>query len=182
MNKLQTLLDEVNLPIQLKGYFVNSKSTSKYLTEEMLYVIEDLFIFFNSLYVIDTSEFSSAIIKAVRNTKNSNSLYEKFKIMIETEIKLTSKDTHTQHSITSSKIEIEGIFLFQVFLDTAKSFEDYIDRISKKETVNPELIYKSLGKIDFITSITKDLYFEELRKLGEELIMSDSVKERRNYL
>ena len=55
---LSELINKANIPEQLKTYFKESNEGKAYLNKSMLTEIEELYTFYNALYLFDETEFS----------------------------------------------------------------------------------------------------------------------------
>ncbi|WLV25845.1 hypothetical protein QR721_06490 [Aciduricibacillus chroicocephali] len=70
MDNLNQIIDELNLPTQLKVYLNSSEQTKEQLTVGILKEIEDLYNFYQALYLFDTSEFSAFTITSLKRCKD----------------------------------------------------------------------------------------------------------------
>lgn len=168
MSDIHKLVKKVQIPNQLKSYFIESESILEYLTDDKLFILEDLYIYFDSIYEFDTSEFCVAAVAVIRRPHELDSFYYYLKKVIEKKVDLQTKDKN--RLTDKSYIHIEKILLDQMFKESADIFIDNIDKLIKKEDVALSSLYKSIGKLELITDITSDHYFEKLKNSGEMLI------------
>src|SRR5699024_9021225 len=155
LDGINTLVIDSGLPSQLKEYFTTSKIIKDVLTSETIKEIEDLYIFYHSLYYFDTSEFSAYTITSLKRTKDIKSFYFYLKKVIDTNLELKSKD---ESIYTLREALLTGDeFLDKLFKGVFINFGTSVYKISDNDT-NIDLFstYKDLGKMELIIDLTND--------------------------
>lgn len=72
---MKDFINGSKLPSQLKEYFTTSESIKGIINKKLLSEIEDLYIYYTSLYIFDTSEFSAYTITSLKKCKDLDSFY-----------------------------------------------------------------------------------------------------------
>lgn len=74
-NNIEDYIQEKNIPGQLKKYFITSIRGKSFIDEGMLAEIEELYIYYSSLYYFDETEFSSYIITTLERGSEHTAYY-----------------------------------------------------------------------------------------------------------
>lgn len=165
MNELNTLVKASKLPNQLKEYFTNSESIKEVITVKLIKEIEDLYIYFNSLYSFDKSEYSAYTITSLKRCKDLDSLYFYLKKVLETNLKLQSKDNECDQYLLKNKT------VNRIFQNTASDYFILIDKIYEKEKdIDMAETYKALGKIELIVELIDHNDFKKYLIAGNRII------------
>ena len=93
LNEFDSMVQKSKLPKQLKDYFTLSTPSKEIVDAKTINDIEDLYIFYDSLYIFDTSEFSAYTITSLKRCKDLKSFYFYLKKVIDTNMELISRDT-----------------------------------------------------------------------------------------
>ena len=72
---MDSFIDNLELPLQLKEYFLKSKAHKEDLSEKVLTDIEEFFILYKSLYRFDEIEFSANVIMTLKKCKDFSTFY-----------------------------------------------------------------------------------------------------------
>lgn len=174
MDEINSFVSESELPNQLKEYFITSKIIRDVLTIGTLKEIEDLYIFYQSLYYFDTSEFSAYTITSLKRTKDIKSFYFYLKKVIDTNLELKSKD---ESNYTLRDALFTGSeFIDKLFKSVFTAFGTSVYKISDNDTdIDIFSIYKNLGKMELILDLTNDNDYRKLLQTGKG-ILDDYVK------
>lgn len=147
LNELNSLVNKSKLPSQLKEYFTSSTRNKEIVDVDTIEDIEDLYIFYNSLYIFDTSEFSDYTITSLKKCKDLKSFYFYLKKVIDTNMELKSRGNRK----SNKEFYINGKPINMSFHETITEFCRLIDKIHKGEKdINLFQTYKSLGKMELI--------------------------------
>jgi len=84
MGDLDSVINNSKLPDQLKEYFKKSVRIKKILKVDTINDIEDIYIFYDSLYTFDSSEFSSCVVISLSKCTNFDTFYHYLKKVIDT--------------------------------------------------------------------------------------------------
>lgn len=172
-DELNELINKANIPEQLRTYFKESDDGKLYLTEEMLSEIEELYIFYNALYIFDETEFSFYTITSLKRGSEATAYYYYLRKILETNLQITSQD---QRFHKSSKgvftFKIDGNNLDVVLKNIAKEFGQNVDYFYKDQYEKIDILqtYLLLGKLELINNIIDDEYYFQLYKQGRRII------------
>ena len=136
MGEIGNFINDSKLPSQLKEYFTTSENIKGIINKKLLSEIEDLYIYYTSLYKFDTSEFSAYTITSLKKCKDSDSFYYYLKKVIDTNLDLKTKDKSFNSS--SEYLFLKNEVVDILFKDAVVEFCDLIDYIYKKNE-NPNL-------------------------------------------
>ena len=169
LDEINSLVCDSELPNQLKEYLITSKIIKEVLTIDAIKEIEDLYIFYHSLYYFDTSEFSAYTITSLKRTKDVKSFYYYLKKVIDTNLELKSKD---ESSYTLRDALFTGSeFIDNLFKDVFMDFGNSVIKI-KDHNIDIDLFrtYKNLGKMELIYDLTKDSDYNQLLRAGKSIL------------
>lgn len=152
MSELETFIESSALPIQLKEYFIGSKNIQKVISEEILDEIEDLYVYYDSLYKFDTSEFGVSVIDSLMRCKDFNMYYFYLKKILENQLVIESKDENRY-------IKINKVYLDDSFKKTAS---EIINLMASGFDDNLNRINFYLGKLEIINELIEDEYYSEI--------------------
>lgn len=130
MTEIEAFVNDSKLPSQLKEYFTASENIKAVITKKVLSEIENLYIYYTSLYKFDTSGFSAYTITSLKKCKDLNYLYFYLKKVVDTNMDLESKDKTFKSSSDYLFLKDEDIHIF--FKEAVVEFCDLIDKIYKK--------------------------------------------------
>ncbi|SDI19970.1 hypothetical protein SAMN04487975_1134 [Planococcus glaciei] len=170
MEELKLTLNKLKIPKQLKTYINRSTFIKENLNKESLLIIEELFIYYDSLYIFDTSEFCASVVLVIKRTKDNNTFYYYLKEEIESNVFLQSKGKSKSNE-KESTIITEDV-LHRIFINASQVLFTNIDKIGTKEKIDLLSVYKSLGELEAIIKITNNDYFYKLKKLGESIFIN----------
>lgn len=167
LDELDSLVNESKLPNQLKEYFTSSTRIKEMVTTETIKDIEDLYIFYNAVYIFDTSEFAAHTITSVKKCKDIKSFYYYLKKVIDVHLDLKSKDSRK----FNEKIDFQTQAAKVLFSDTVAEFGALIDKIHKKDKdINLPEVYKSLGKVEMVNELIKNHYYKLVLSSGKKVL------------
>lgn len=176
MDELDSLVNESKLPNQLKDYFTSSTRIKEIVTTETIKDIEDLYIFYNAVYIFDTSEFAAYTITSLKKCKDIKSFYYYLKKVIDVNVDLRSKDSRKTNDKIGSHEKTASI----IFKETQKEFGTLIDKIYKKDKdINLYETYESLGKMELINNLIKNSYHKHILDSGKK-VLEKYIKETSN--
>lgn len=91
MNKskeLDSLVNKSKLYSQLKEYFISSTSIKGIVDVGTIKNIEELYVFYTSLYIFDTTKFSAYTITSLKRSKDLKPFYFNLKKVIDTNMEI----------------------------------------------------------------------------------------------
>lgn len=152
MTEIETFVNDSKLPSQLKEYFTASESIKEVITKKILSEIEDLYIYYTSLYHFDTSEFSAYTITSLKKCKGLDYFYFYLKKVIDSNLDLKTKDKSFKSRSDYFLLQDKDIEI--LFKEAVIEFCEPIDKVYKKnENVNLKEAYISLGKLELINKL-----------------------------
>lgn len=168
MNELHDIIEKSTLPNSLKDYLLNSKSIKEALNLVLINEIEELYIYFNALYVFDKSEFSAHTITALKRCKNLDTFYYYLKKVLETNLVWRSKDKkflsiNEYNMIKNSNVD-------KTFKIVVKEYEFILEKIIEKRTISVIEISKIQGKLELINELVSFESYQELLAIGTPII------------
>lgn len=166
---IEDIVIKLRLPQQLKEFIVASKSIKTSLNEDILYDIEDLYIFYKSFYMFNDADFGTKTVLALKKCKDKNTFYYYLKKVLESELDyelLREEDRDVYRNI-----KINEIHFYRVVQEVTIRLIDLIDQIYNKE-IEIDLVstYKSIGKLELITKLTDEDYYKDLLKSALKVI------------
>lgn len=166
---MKDFINGSKLPSQLKEYFTTSESIKGIINKKLLSEIEDLYIYYTSLYIFDTSEFSAYTITSLKKCKDLDSFYYYLKKVIDTNLDLKSKDKSFNSS--SDYLFLKNEVVDILFKDAVVEFCDFIDYIYKKnENLNLKKTYISLGKLELINKLITNPHYKKIENSGKVVL------------
>lgn len=178
MISIYTIINEAKIPNQLKLYFNDSNAIREFLSEEKIRILEEVTIYFYSIYTFDTPQYCAAVVSAFKRSRDVDSFYYLLKSVIELDLQLTSKKRTSSSS--DEYLFISRNSINNIFKEATVLFIESIEKISKNDAVNLSSIYTYLGKIDLILSYTNESYFIKLKETAEYII-SEVIQRRIQY-
>lgn len=188
---LSELISKANIPEQLKTYFKESNEGKTYLNKSMLSEIEELYTFYNALYLFDETEFSFYTITSLKRGSEAAAYYYYLRKILESNLELMSKDQKFHKNS-------EGTFAFKTdvsnlnkeFKGIAYEFGQNVDYFYKNQYDKIDVMgtYLLLGKLELINDIVQDEYLSNMYQAGkrvlenkiEELGLQFYIKNRKN--
>jgi len=165
LDEMISLILKSKLPDQLKEYLQNSSRIKEIISAETIMEIEDLYIFYDSLYTFDTSEFSAYTITSLQKCKDLEAFYYYLKKVIDTNLELETKDIKRKVQVPSTK---SMPFRFE---SSVKEFCQLIDKVYKNEKdINLIATYKSLGKMELIYDLFKNPYHKNILDSSKKVL------------
>lgn len=151
-NKIDNLIKEKNIPEQLKEYFQNSKRGKKFINEQMLESIEELYIYYSALYLFDETEFSAFTITTLERGSEHSAYYYYLKKILDNQIVLLPK-TSVESYINGNIVDIKRLFenINAEFYEKLQCF--YEDRYDEIDFPN---LYVLLGQLKLISELAEN--------------------------
>lgn len=169
MSAIETFVNDSKLPSQLKEYFTTSESIKDIISKKVLSEIEDLYIYYTSVYIFDTSEFSAYTITSLKKCKDLNYFYFYLKKVIDTNVDLKTKDQSFKKSKDYLFLKDEDINI--LFKEAVVEFCDLVDKIYKKnENLNLKKTYISLGKLELINRLIPYPEYQNILNSGKRVL------------
>ncbi|WLV24601.1 hypothetical protein QR721_13310 [Aciduricibacillus chroicocephali] len=166
MDNLNQIIDELNLPTQLKVYLNSSEQTKEQLTVGILKEIEDLYNFYQALYLFDTSEFSAFTITSLKRCKDKETFYYYLKKVIDSNVDFKSRDTAYSHKDDCFSLQKE--IVNKTFEQAVLEFCTYIDGVYKRtDKLNLTQTFINLGKLELITTLINNQNYEQILNAGK---------------
>ncbi|WP_153009877.1 hypothetical protein [Sporosarcina koreensis] len=165
MDEVISLILESKLPDQLKEYLKSSSRIKEIISIETILEIEDLYIFYDSLYIFDTSEFSAYTITSLQKCKDLDAFYYYLKKVIDTNLELETKDNKRKDQVSNKK---SIPFKFE---NSIKEFCLLVDKVYKNDKdIDLNATYKSLGKMELIYDLFKNPYHKKILDSGKNVL------------
>ena len=171
--KLSELISKANIPEQLKTYFKESNEGKAYLNESMLSEIEELYTFYNALYIFDETDFSFYTINSLKRGSEAVAYYYYLRKILESNLDFMSKDQRFHKNS-------EGTFAFKTdvtnlnkkFMNIASEFGQNVDYFYKNQYDKIDIMetYLLLGKLELINDIVRDEYLSNMYQGGKRVL------------
>ncbi len=171
--ELNELIHKANIPEQLRSYFIESKEGQLYLTEEMLSEIEELYTFYNALYIFDETQFSFYTITSLRRGSEATAYYYYLRKILESNLELMSKDQRFHKSSEGTfAFKTDMISLNSRFKTIAQEFGQNVDFFYKNQYDRIDVMktYLLLGKLELINDIVRDEYLLNMYQGGRRVL------------
>src|SRR5690625_482337 len=173
--ELSDLVQKAKIPEQLKTYFLESNEGKLYLTEEMLHEIEELYTFYNALYIFDETEFSFYTITSLKRGSEAVAYYYYLRKILEVNLELMSKDQRFHKNSEGTfafKIDVNN--LNNIFKNIAYEFGQNVDYFYKNQYDKIDVMetYLLLGKLELINDIVRDEYLSNMYQGGKRVLES----------
>lgn len=169
MDDFNSVINNSKLPEQLKEYFKRSFRIKECLNIDTLKDIEDIYIFYDSLYIFDSSEFSSNVVTSLIKCTNFDAFYLYLKKVIDSSLECKSKGNEdpVSHRFSMDKDNIDTTFVevFNEFVEIIDSFYKHnLDKVNLVQT------YKIIGKMELINSLIEDRHYNDLLVMGKKML------------
>lgn len=169
MEDMNAIINNSKLPSQLKEYFTTSENIKGVITKKVLSEIEDLYIYYTSLYKFDTSEFSAYTITSLKRSKGLDYFYFYLKKVIDSNLHLKTKDKSFKNNYRYFYQRDEDISL--LFKEVTVEFCNQIDKVYKKnEKLNLKQTYISLGKLELINKLVPHPEHQKILNSGKRVL------------
>lgn len=171
--ELNELIHKANIPEQLRSYFIESKEGQLYLTVEMLNEIEELYTFYNALYIFDETQFSFYTITSLRRGSEATAYYYYLRKILESNLELMSKDQRFHKSSEGTfAFKTDMISLNSRFKTIAQEFGQNVDFFYKNQYDKIDVMktYLLLGKLELINDIVRDEYLLNMYQGGRRVL------------
>src|SRR5699024_6993543 len=139
--------------------FKESNEGKAYLNESMLSEIEELYTFYNALYIFDETDFSFYTINSLKRGSEAVAYYYYLRKILESNLDFMSKDQRFHKNS-------EGTFAFKTdvtnlnkkFMNIASEFGQNVDYFYKNQYDKIDIMetYLLLGKLELINDIVRD--------------------------
>ncbi|MGH0424680.1 MULTISPECIES: hypothetical protein [Bacillus] len=175
---MKGIVNSIKLPVTLKDYLLTSNRIEQLLSEEILLDIEEIYIFYNSLYVFDESEFSLNVIKSIERCRDRTGFYFYLKKVLDTELKKMSRGNVEENN---GGIIISKNLFDEQFKVVTKGYIDSINQMYYEENkIDLKYIYKNLGKIEMLNNLLEDEYLKNLLSAGYKIL--EKYEENLNHI
>lgn len=171
-NNIEKLIHEKKIPEQLKEYFANSNRGRRFINENMIEDMEELYIHYSALYYFDETEFSAFIISSLERGSEHSAYYYYLKKILDNNLDLLSKDKN------KTNIDFNRIDLDEIFEEVQSQFNTNLKFLYNKDYDNLDILttYILLGKLNLISDLSEDhtyRYIYEASKDGLEAKMKE---------
>lgn len=176
---LSELIDKANIPEQLKKYFKDSNEGKTYLNESMLSEIEELYTFYNALYIFDETKFSLYTINSLKRGSEATVYYYYLRKILESNLEFMSKDQRFhKNSERTFTFKTDVNNLNKEFRNIANEFGQNVDYFYKKQFDKMDIIktYILLGKLELINDVVQDEYLSNMYQGGKS-VFENKLKE-----
>lgn len=171
-------LRKIEIPEMLREYLLKSNKMVDSLSAEMLLEIEDIYVFYKSLYKFDETEFSVNVIKSIERCKETAGFYFYLKKVMDSGLQISSKGNKDEERDRVLKISQD--YVNEQFKCITREYIELINQIYKKEQhINLKSVYKNIGRLEVLGDILEDRYLKDLLSSGNELLKN--YEEQLNY-
>lgn len=162
-------LRKIEIPEMLREYLLKSNKMVDYLSTEMLLEIEDIYVFYKSLYNFDETEFSVNVIKSIERCKETAGFYFYLKKVLDSGLQISSKGNKDEERDGTLKISQD--YVNEQFKCITREYIELINQIYKNEQhINLKSVYKNIGRLEVLGDILEDRYLKDLLSSGNELL------------
>ncbi|WP_257150008.1 hypothetical protein [Bacillus cereus] len=171
-------LRKIEIPEMLREYLLKSNKMVDSLSAEMLLEIEDIYIFYKSLYNFDETEFSVNVIKSIERCKETAGFYFYLKKVLDSGLQISSKGNKDEER--DGVLKISQDYVNEQFKCITREYIELINQIYKNEQhINLKSVYKNIGRLEVLGDILEDRYLKDLLSSGNELLKN--YEEKLNY-
>ncbi len=171
-------LRKIEIPEMLREYLLKSNKMVDSLSAEMLLEIEDIFVFYKSLYNFDETEFSVNVIKSIERCKETAGFYFYLKKVLDSGLQISSKGNKDEER--DGVLKISQDYVNEQFKCITREYIELINQIYKNEQhINLKSVYKNIGRLEVLGDILEDRYLKDLLSSGNELLKN--YEEKLNY-
>ncbi|MDR0167038.1 hypothetical protein [Bacillus paranthracis] len=162
-------LRKIEIPEMLREYLLKSNKMVDALSLEMLLEIEDIYIFYKSLYKFDETEFSVNVIKSIERCKETAGFYFYLKKVLEGGLQISSKGNEDKE--IDGVLKIPKDYVNEQVKCITREYIESINQIYKNEQhININNVYKNIGRLEVLGDILEDRYLKDLLSSGNELL------------
>lgn len=162
-------LRKIEIPEILREYLLKSNKMVDALSAEMLLEIEDIYVFYKSLYKFDETEFSANVVKSIERCKETAGFYFYLKKVLDSGLQLSSKGNEDEER--DRVLEISQDYVNEQFKCITREYIESINQIYKNEKhINLKNVYKNIGRLEVLGDILEDRYLKDLLSSGNELL------------
>lgn len=171
-------LRKIEIPEMLREYLLKSNKMVDSLSAEMLLEIEDIYVFYKSLYNFDETEFSVNVIKSIERCKETAGFYFYLKKVLDSGLQISSKGNKDEER--DGVLKISQDYVNEQFKCITREYIELINQIYKNEQhINLKSVYKNVGRLEVLGDILEDRYLKDLLSSGNELLKN--YEEKLNY-
>lgn len=171
-------LRKIEIPEMLREYLLKSNKMVDSLSAEMLLEIEDIYVFYKSLYNFDETEFSVNVIKSIERCKETAGFYFYLKKVLDSGLQISSKGNKDEER--DGVLKISQDYVNEQFKCITREYIELINQIYKNEQhINLKSVYKNIGRLEVLGDILEDRYLKDLLSSGNELLKN--YEEKLNY-
>lgn len=171
-------LRKIEIPEMLREYLLKSNKMVDSLSAEMLLEIEDIYLFYKSLYNFDETEFSVNVIKSIERCKETAGFYFYLKKVLDSGLQISSKGNKDEER--DGVLKISQDYVNEQFKCITREYIELINQIYKNEQhINLKSVYKNIGRLEVLGDILEDRYLKDLLSSGNELLKN--YEEKLNY-
>lgn len=160
MEKLNLIVNDLRLPDQLKEYFSSSEAIAPFLTTEIINEIEELYVYYSSLYTFDSTEFSAFTIRTLKDSESSGSSLCPLQKILEENLNLNSRDKGFSKK-NRSDIK-DNPLISRKFKEIGMDFIEFTEKNYHKEKISAKEFYKYVGKLELINDLIRDVFYGKL--------------------
>lgn len=177
-DKLDKIVNQSRIPEQLKTYFQESNRAKEYINESMLKDIEELFIFYKSLFHFDETEFSAFTISSLKRGSEVTAYYYYLKKVLDSNLEFLSKDQTFNNSKNVFNLKSNGVNSLEMFEKISMDFGHNVNYFYNNEYEKIDVLkaYRLLGMLQLITDITGNSHYKKMCKAGE-VVINRKIKE-----
>ncbi|HDR8227371.1 TPA: hypothetical protein QC103_005973, partial [Bacillus cereus] len=166
---IYSMLREIDIPEVLREYLLKSNKMTELLNEERLLEIEDIYVFYKSLYRFDESEFSVNVIKAIERCKDTAGFYFYLKKVLDTGLQIYSKGSKDEER--NGMLEVPQKCINEQFKSITQEYIASINQIYKNEKcINLKKLYINIGRLEVLSDILDDQNLKDLLSSGNKLL------------
>ncbi|MEB4818368.1 hypothetical protein [Bacillus thuringiensis] len=148
---------------------MKSNKMADTLNIEMLLEIEDIYVFYKSLYKFNETEFSVNVIKSIERCKDTAGFYFYLKKVLDSGLQIASKGNENEER--DGMLEISQDYVNEQFKCITREYIESINQIYNNEKhINLKNLYKNIGRLELLGNILEDSYLKDLLSSGNELL------------
>ncbi|MEB2589639.1 hypothetical protein SOP87_28840, partial [Bacillus cereus] len=150
---IEEMVKSGNLPVIMKKYFLDSKRIKSFLSKNIIFDIEELYLLYSVLYEFNEAQFTQKTIDAIERCKDKNTFYFYLKkiLDVDLEIKLRNTPNFEENRLFEQSIKKEEIYSVS---------NDYIEIINemyeRKPDIDIKIVYQTLGRLEAMCKLTDD--------------------------
>lgn len=166
-------IKDLNLPTDLIKYLTSSRKLKDRLFRYALLDIEELYLYYSSVYDFSVSAFCDNAIKAISRANNFEKFYFYAKKIMDENLIFVEKLGFEKS--TENLIHIKEEKYLKIIDNAQRTLVDLVDKMYSKEIVDILAVHKMLGKIELALELNYDEYLAKLLGASNR-VLNDYIK------